>query len=45
MFANPDFFGKLLSLPENPPTLVMNLASENYCVTRAQPLGNRAHKK
>lgn len=38
-FANPDFFGRLLSLPENPPTLVMNLASENYRVTGAQPLG------
>ena len=38
-FANPDFFGTLLSLPETPPTLVMNLASENYRVTGAQPLG------
>jgi hypothetical protein len=31
MFANTTFSARILSLQEIPPTLVMNLASENYC--------------
>ncbi len=31
MFANTTFSARILSLQKIPPTLVMNLASENYC--------------